>query len=416
MSQNPPEIVIIKRPRKHEEEHHGGAWKIAFADFMTAMMAFFLVLWIINATDKNTKTIIARYFNPVRIENATRSTKGIRAPEAAAGSNETDKDSATKSGAADAGTSAAALDRVGSEGATAQSALGGAVSKADAPKATMSEFRLFADPYASLDRILAESAGTKSPGAGQDMPRSTVGLPDPFEPGARGDRNGLAVPARSAGPVVGSQLKTPADGGVTGDNAAKSGQGPEEGIKAARRPADQAVEPSRPPAAAAPQRVETAAPGAAPARALVQRLKDELGAEFGSKAAPNIEINATSEGTLISLTDQANFSMFAIGSAQPQAKVVKLVETIGGILKSGTQAVIVRGFTDGHPYRSASYDNWRLSSARAQMVYYMLIRGGLAESRVERIEGFADRRLKDTAHPFAAVNRRVEILVRDGGR
>ena len=62
MTEAHPEIIIIKRHSAHEEEHHGGAWKIAFADFMTAMMAFFLVLWIISATDKNTKTLIARYF------------------------------------------------------------------------------------------------------------------------------------------------------------------------------------------------------------------------------------------------------------------------------------------------------------------------------------------------------------------
>ena len=72
-----PEIIIIKRRGGHEEEHHGGAWKIAFADFMTAMMAFFLVLWIISATDKNTKTIIARYFNPVKLEETSRTPKSI---------------------------------------------------------------------------------------------------------------------------------------------------------------------------------------------------------------------------------------------------------------------------------------------------------------------------------------------------
>ena len=55
-----PEIIIVRRHGGHEEEHHGGAWKIAFADFMTAMMAFFLVMWIIAATDKDTKSIIAR--------------------------------------------------------------------------------------------------------------------------------------------------------------------------------------------------------------------------------------------------------------------------------------------------------------------------------------------------------------------
>src|SRR5271155_1065056 len=77
-----PEIIIIKRRHNAEEEHHGGAWKIAFADFMTAMMAFFLVLWIVNATDKNTKTMIARYFNPVKLEEAKRSPKSIHGGEA----------------------------------------------------------------------------------------------------------------------------------------------------------------------------------------------------------------------------------------------------------------------------------------------------------------------------------------------
>src|SRR5271155_2765677 len=77
-----PEIIIIKRRHNAEEEHHGGAWKIAFADFMTAMMAFFLVLWIINATDKDTKTVIARYFNPVKLENPARATKGVHGMDA----------------------------------------------------------------------------------------------------------------------------------------------------------------------------------------------------------------------------------------------------------------------------------------------------------------------------------------------
>src|SRR5271166_4166073 len=91
------EIVIVRRRGSHEDEHHGGAWKIAFADFMTAMMAFFLVLWIISATDKNTKTLIARYFNPVKLEEPAKAQKGIH------GSPEQDTDSpGTDSGAPNA--------------------------------------------------------------------------------------------------------------------------------------------------------------------------------------------------------------------------------------------------------------------------------------------------------------------------
>src|SRR5579871_6524672 len=99
MADKHPEIIIIKRHSGHEEESHGGAWKIAFADFMTAMMAFFLVLWIINATDKNTKTIIARYFNPLKLEDMAKARKGIRQ---AAGDDNREQTSQTADGASPA--------------------------------------------------------------------------------------------------------------------------------------------------------------------------------------------------------------------------------------------------------------------------------------------------------------------------
>lgn len=57
--------AIIKRKRIiAAEEHHGGAWKIAFADFATAMMAFFLVMWLVSATDETTRKGLAEYFSP----------------------------------------------------------------------------------------------------------------------------------------------------------------------------------------------------------------------------------------------------------------------------------------------------------------------------------------------------------------
>ncbi len=72
----------------------------------------------------------------------------------------------------------------------------------------------------------------------------------------------------------------------------------------------------------------------------------------------------------------------------------------------------MRGHTDGRPFRSKTYDNWRLSTARAQIAYYMLVRGGLEQQRVERIEGYADRSLESPADRNAAQNRRIEILLR----
>ena len=54
--------IIIKRVKKVQHGGHGGAWKIAYADFVTAMMAFFLLMWLINAATEDTKKGIAEYF------------------------------------------------------------------------------------------------------------------------------------------------------------------------------------------------------------------------------------------------------------------------------------------------------------------------------------------------------------------
>ncbi len=61
--------LIIKRVKKSGGHgHHGGAWKIAYADFVTAMMAFFLLMWLLGVTDEEQRRGIAEYFdNPLRV-------------------------------------------------------------------------------------------------------------------------------------------------------------------------------------------------------------------------------------------------------------------------------------------------------------------------------------------------------------
>src|SRR6185312_5290449 len=57
--------VIIKKVKGHgAHPHHGGAWKVAYADFVTAMMAFFLLLWLLSVTTDVQKKGIADYFEP----------------------------------------------------------------------------------------------------------------------------------------------------------------------------------------------------------------------------------------------------------------------------------------------------------------------------------------------------------------
>ncbi|MDZ7628403.1 MAG: flagellar motor protein MotB [Parvularculaceae bacterium] len=59
-----PTIIIKKKKVVAAPGHHGGAWKVAYADFVTAMMAFFLLMWLLNATTEDQRKGLADYFNP----------------------------------------------------------------------------------------------------------------------------------------------------------------------------------------------------------------------------------------------------------------------------------------------------------------------------------------------------------------
>jgi chemotaxis protein MotB len=58
-----PTIIVKRKKKGHGHGHHGGAWKIAYADFVTAMMAFFLLMWLLGSTSKYDKEGIEQYFN-----------------------------------------------------------------------------------------------------------------------------------------------------------------------------------------------------------------------------------------------------------------------------------------------------------------------------------------------------------------
>ncbi|GJE71033.1 MotB family protein [Methylorubrum podarium] len=453
MSEHAHEIIIIKRHGDHEDGHHGGAWKIALADFMTAMMALFLVMWLINSTSKEQKQTIAEYFNPVKLAEVTHDRKGVNDPQ-------------------DAPNDPAPSGKGKGDGGSAEGK--GAEGKGDAPGAPGSRAResaLFQDPYAVLAKLAAEAeAGPEA--ASADAAALEAGLPgvaggetgrDPFDPlywqvaalpRQRTDTPG-ALDTVAAAPAE-ARLDARAQNGAPVKAKEPQKDGPKEiarqslreamrqaGVKlASAEPMPLDMPAAKPAAEAAP---EAAAPEAKPAqpettrvaRADAPALKEPAAADQAAKAAetaalsalkaeiaravpslpnsapaPHVEVRRTGEGVLISITDEINFSMFGIGSAEPTPKVVKALERIAKILNSRPGRVVVRGHTDGRPFRSETYDNWRLSSARAQMASYMLVRGGLDEARIERIEGYADRQPRIAADPKAAENRRIEILLR----
>ena len=144
------EIIIVKRHGDHEEGHHGGVWKIAFADFMTAMMCFFLVMWLINASNEQTQAAVASYFNPVKLIDRNSSKKGL----------EDIGDGAHSAGATSA-------DAVSEQVKPTEGVLTADPStrkdNAASESKNHSDKHLFANPYAFLSEI-AEETGDLPPG------------------------------------------------------------------------------------------------------------------------------------------------------------------------------------------------------------------------------------------------------------
>ncbi len=71
MAEELPKPIIVKKINKGGHGHHGGAWKIAYADFVTAMMAFFLLMWLLGSTSKAQKEGISEYFQTPLLQAMT---------------------------------------------------------------------------------------------------------------------------------------------------------------------------------------------------------------------------------------------------------------------------------------------------------------------------------------------------------
>jgi chemotaxis protein MotB len=441
------EIVIVRRSRGGDHGHHGGAWKIAFADFMTAMMALFLVLWLLSATNEKTKASLARYFNPVKLVDMTVQKRGLHDPiERSTEDSDNEAPPPSKPSPQDKN------DSKNPAGLKGQKIQKGAAPAGEF-EPTHSEGALFRDPYAVLAQIAAAGPGNKSPDKSESQNvGAAASFQDPFQAGApevpqakppQGPPLATIDPtgADETAPLV---APTPADAPTVAGYAAApppkpttTAATPAKQEMTAQSAADQAAQTTPPKEGATPpaksqsaqqtqgqqakdlqaklDKQETKEQPKTPSQeeVIAARLQSELGGLFGkSAAAPQIKVRPAPGGVLISLTDDFDYAMFAIGSAEPQKRTVQVMEKIAHLLKTQQGKIVISGHTDGRQYKTRNYDNWRLSQARAEMALYMLVRGGLEESRVEKIEGDADHDLKVPSDPFAAENRRIEILLR----
>lgn len=381
------EIVIVRRRGGDDGAGgKGGAWKIAYADFVTAMMAFFLVMWLINASNEETRAQVASYFNPIKLTDTSTGARSLKDMK--------DTSNPLNSTKGEAGE-------------------GSLPSKQD----VRSEAEFMANPPQSLDRVAktVSDADFRNAGLENKVEIAPALKPDTSNPGVGDPFDPKAWEKMKVSAIEDDQELTL----VESANVNSMGSKPvEDASDAADRPSENKELPSRedPPAGEkgaqqdTPPRVSTVRTGASQASLIAKDILKELGKDAGA-LQQSFAVIPTKGGTLISLTERESFEMFETGSARPKPEAMRLVEAVAAALKSRKGRIVIRGHTDSRPYRNKFYDNWQLSTARAHFARYMLLRGGLDERRIHKVEGVADREPRNTQDPQAAENRRIEILI-----
>jgi len=340
--------IIIRREDAAEDGHHGGAWKVAYADFVTAMMAFFLLMWLLSATSIDQRKGIADYFSSTNL--FSRAFSGAGKP---------------LSGVTAYVEGSLLSDRGALQVITGHQPV---VDPPDEDSDTQAEARPYRDDITPT----------------QEQPQD--------------QQSATAVAARimDTGPRPGQPVSS----------SHPSTLPPDAHVATATRPQS-----PRPPTAqeirAERDREERQAFEQAADQIREAVRADPTFADIASQLA----IDMTPEGLRIQIMDEDRRPMFATGSALPNEWARLLLQKIAPVLHRMPQSISIAGHTDAAPYRGTDRTNWELSTERANAMRRALLETGLAEMRVRTVTGHADRDPLLPADPLAAANRRIAIVV-----
>ncbi|MEL6978874.1 MAG: flagellar motor protein MotB [Pseudomonadota bacterium] len=340
-------IIVKKKSGKGGDGHHGGAWKVAYADFVTAMMAFFLLMWLLNATSEEQRKGIADYFSPkLPISDVSSGGQSLFGGESAASS-----ETLSRSGVG--GRTSDDEDGEGEGESAAQVA-------APDPASADPLINAMAFARAEIEREAeeieaAETAEILIEAIAAQEERLAIETADAVGPYARGETIEDRADLQEA----------------LGDPAIEAGE------RAAMRAAYEAIEEI-----------------------------DEAG-----ELLRHLSMRVTPEGLLIEIAETARTPLFASGSAEPSEVMRSLMEAIGPVIAQLENKVAIVGHTDAQPFAAGSArTNWTLSAERADAARQLLISAGLPETRMARISGAADRSpLVDDV--FAPENRRIGLTL-----
>jgi chemotaxis protein MotB len=356
--------VIIKRYETAEEAHHGGAWKVAYADFVTAMMAFFLLMWLLNATTEDQRKGLADYFSPNSLL------------------------SHASSGTGDPFGGHTAFD----EGALVsdRGAVQAVVGRAPVPDQTEEG----KDPVtASFHRARDGDGVGQGPMVEDQDADDEVTQPSLGEAGTR----------RAPGPGGPADTRTQGQAKLSRD-AAMTDSGADQQLSAQARAEAAAAERAL--------RVEQARQEKASLQQAAEQIRQAVQADPAlADLSKQLAIDMTPDGLRIQIMDEIKLPMFPSGSATPNERVRLLMQKVVPVLQRLTQPISIAGHTDAQPYPGPDRTNWELSAERANATRRLLTDGGFPDTRIKSVIGDADRDPLLPADPMAAANRRIAILV-----
>jgi chemotaxis protein MotB len=131
-----------------------------------------------------------------------------------------------------------------------------------------------------------------------------------------------------------------------------------------------------------------------------------------NQLSKQIEITITAEGLRIELMESAKGTFFQLGSAEPTAALRDLLSALSKELGKLPNNISIEGHTDSMVYSSTrSYDNWDLSTDRANEARRLMLAEGIRPVQISQVRGFADRQPRLPAHPEDPSNRRVSLIV-----
>jgi len=422
--------IIIKRIKKNSAQvHHTGMWKIAYADFVTAMMAFFLLMWLINTVSEEHKKGIADYFSPPSIISLQ--------------------------------------SQNGSQGViSGQGPSGDQTNNNDEPLGGMTEnsenSEVFGNNTESNHEKNHKSDNDSQKNKDSDKPLNNPGLTNE-------QKKGESQENRDRNRDISSQLiPNSNDGSLSQEQEKKNLMIQkeanrvvlhllEETQKSGANVQSESVNESMPGKPKQEQqqnldksqdkkedqkelKKEDQKENAKPvkiksnknylenveATVLNDKQKDEqtqfkdLADALLTSIKKNPELKGVSDqvvfeirpdGIRIELLDSAKISMFPSGSSQANQATKKIISKITDLVQEMQNKIIISGHTDAYPDNTRGYSNWELSADRANKVRRFMTEKGVTPERFESVTGEENTDPYNKLDPYAPENRRISITI-----